>query len=106
MRCHESVQATDNEWMRFKQYIASLSVNDQNELAVTSPRGAVVSIWDRSTRELKSLLTLDDTAGVASSKTTFIATTGRGNLVGVDKALNAINQHQVRWDNHLITFMA
>lgn len=102
----QPMQATDNEWMRFKQYIASLSVNDQNALAVTSPRGGVVSIWDRSTRELKSLLTLDDTAGIASSKTTFIATTGRGNLVGVDKALNAINQHQIRWDNHLISFMA
>lgn len=101
----QSMKATENEWMRFKQYIASLSVNDKNELAVTSPRGGVVSIWDRNTRKLKSLLALDDTAGVANSTGRFIATTGRGNLVGVDKALSAINKYQIRWDNHLINFM-
>ncbi|WP_139158864.1 DUF1513 domain-containing protein [Pseudoalteromonas byunsanensis] len=94
-----SLQANDKQWMAFQQYTASLAINETGTtLAVTSPRGGVISYWNLKSGKLSSIETQNDCAGIAPLGDEFIASTGRGDLVSHKSHI----EHLLHWDNHMI----
>ena len=76
---------------------------DGTTIAVTSPRGGVVQIFDSATGALLQEHRLGDVCGLAASDNGFIASTGTGQFVALNKTvLTALSQTDLRWDNHLI----
>ncbi|GLS26275.1 DUF1513 domain-containing protein [Marinibactrum halimedae] len=78
-----AMEADDIEWMRFKQYIASVAVSqDGKSAAVSSPKGNIISAWDIHHRTLIDSIPMRDTAGLVYSdeNKTFIASNGFGKL--------------------------
>ncbi|WP_440056702.1 DUF1513 domain-containing protein (plasmid) [Pseudoalteromonas sp. T1lg65] len=101
-----ALQATETQWRAFSQYTASLSFNERlQKLAVTSPRGGIVSIWDGINNSLQSLYSLDDTAGLAVTNDGFIATDGQGGITIAEQKLSNIVRVPCHWDNHLLNLV-
>ncbi|BBN83441.1 hypothetical protein PA25_34260 [Pseudoalteromonas sp. A25] len=94
-----ALPASDEQWRSFKQYIASLAVShDDHKLAVTSPRGGVVGVWDRHLQNLPVIENKIDCAGIAPYQDEFIASTGSGILSSYKHQV----KHELHWDNHMI----
>ncbi|CAH9061309.1 hypothetical protein PSECIP111854_02783 [Pseudoalteromonas sp. CIP111854] len=94
-----ALQASESQWLTFKQYIASLAVNrNGNVIAVTSPKGGVVGYWNRHTGTLRQLTMNSDCAGIAPLESEFIASTGHGLLTSTGVKV----EHPLHWDNHMI----
>ncbi len=56
----------NNQWQRFHQYIASVTVDSQNNLlCVTTPIGGCAAIYDLTTRQLIDDVRLPDCAGAS-----------------------------------------
>ncbi|ERL56033.1 DUF1513 domain-containing protein [Psychrobacter aquaticus] len=87
----------NNQWQRFHQYIASVSVDSKhNLLCVTTPIGGCAAIFDLNTRTLIDTVSLPDCAGASvllnnssskpkqthehSEKAGFIVSDGQGQL--------------------------
>jgi hypothetical protein len=96
----QALQADQAQWLRFKQYTASLAVDSSDHtLAVTSPRGGIVSYWHRQSLELAHIERKDDCAGIAADDAqSFVTSTGKGYLNHRGKAA----KHDLHWDNHMI----
>ncbi|WP_105169679.1 DUF1513 domain-containing protein [Pseudoalteromonas sp. T1lg23B] len=94
-----ALSANDSQWMALKQYTASLAINEaQTTLAVTSPRGGVISYWHLKSGKLDKLETQSDCAGIAPLGDEFVASTGRGELV----SYKSHTEYLLHWDNHMI----
>jgi hypothetical protein len=94
---------------RLRQYTGSIAFDTSGEvLAVSSPRGHVVTFWDAGTGAYLRQIEATDTSGVVRTGTpgTFLVTGGDGAIrlaeawTGASTALRAPNR-QLRWDNHL-----
>ena len=56
----------NNQWQRFHQYIASVTVDsEKNQLCVTTPIGGCAAIYDLTTRKLIDAVSLPDCAGTS-----------------------------------------
>lgn len=92
-------------WEQFNGYTASVAINnEQQQVAVSSPKGDMVSIWSLTTHKLVAQHVLKDCAGIAVTNGQFIFSTGKGELFRA-----TLKQHpqvrrvsNVRWDNHMI----
>ncbi|MBQ4847255.1 DUF1513 domain-containing protein [Pseudoalteromonas sp. MMG005] len=99
----EALNTELNTWRVFNQYTASLAIDPMNKrLAVTSPRGGVISYWDIQTDSLLEVTKQRDCAGIASSNGQFMGSTGRGDLILQDQRNVRLKKHQLKWDNHMI----
>ncbi len=111
-------------WQSHNQYTGSLAVKE-NTLAVTSPRGNIISFWDINTNTFLSKNNHNDIAGLLAYdyptveipkaspiKTQFFASTGQGLVlqIGTNSVSSSfvdstvIKQSYVpdiAWDNHL-----
>jgi hypothetical protein len=85
-------------------YVGSIAYSgDGNSIAVTSPRGGVVHMYDASTRMFFRDILLTDVSGIASLEDTFVVTTGTGQLQSMTRGdRNFSGQIDVKWDNHLV----
>ena len=90
-------------WLAFNQYIASIAINDkENRIAVTSPRGGVVSFWQLDNHLLLNHQRFVDCAGVASSRDSIFVTNGKGQVVTNYSKSPLFQLQALRFDNHLI----
>ena len=112
----------NNQWQRFHQYIASVTVDSQNNLlCVTTPIGGCAAIYDLTTRQLIGDVSLPDCAGASimpvMESQGFIVSDGQGQLTAlyangasiVHQAIAESNvliysdskAHKMSFDNHL-----
>ncbi|MGB0904919.1 MAG: DUF1513 domain-containing protein, partial [Mangrovicoccus sp.] len=76
---------------------------DGMRVAVTSPRGSEVQIFDAETGTPLERLTEADACGVAAAQGGFFLTAGTGHIRrGALRAADAEGQFPVAWDNHII----
>ncbi|AZV77394.1 DUF1513 domain-containing protein [Parasedimentitalea marina] len=76
---------------------------DGTTIAVTSPRGGVVQIFNVASGGLLQEHHLNDVCGLATNKSGFLASSGTGSLVALTRTtMTPLAQANLRWDNHLI----
>lgn len=101
----QAMEADELTWLRHKDYTASLAVVGDT-LAVTSPRGNVISLWDTQSNQCSRIINSHDVAGVCvSSDNTFVATSGFGaikqlSFFGDGTASENTTETEFAWDNH------
>lgn len=93
-----------------RQYCGS-AVFDRNArvLAVSAPRGGLVTFWDPTRGRLLATAAVPDASGIAPGKRpgTFLASSGRGGVLAIDARTGKSNRirsdflERGRWDNHL-----
>lgn len=97
--------APDAQHLQMQAYGGSVSFSgDGSHIAVTSPRGGVVQIFDREGAFLMQH-SLEDVCGAApATGAGFIVTTGTGEVAEIDAGgkYQKLSQHTRQWDNHLI----
>jgi hypothetical protein len=98
-----SLQTDLKDWLNFKQYTASLAMSGKEDvLAVTSPRGGIISFWDARSEKLICIEKHRDCAGIAEKGQHFIASTGRGELLSTKNEISLLDRYPFQWDNHMI----
>ncbi|MDE4133841.1 DUF1513 domain-containing protein [Phaeobacter sp. QD34_3] len=76
---------------------------DGRQVAVTSPRGSVMQVFDCESGEMNGEYGLADVCGLAQSRAGLIASSGTGKVVElVQGQLRPLRSAALRWDNHLI----
>lgn len=83
-----------------KGYAGSIAATS-GRIAVTSPPGGVVMLFDASGQPLATHHRAD-LSGVAARGETFVATDGQGAAWQLDQGLTLLEKHPLAWDNHLI----
>ncbi|WP_435138889.1 DUF1513 domain-containing protein [Pseudopelagicola sp. nBUS_19] len=99
------MQAPADQVRQMSGYIGSIAYsNDGSTVAVTSPRGGVLQLYETDTLRLLNDTSIADVCGIAVNRDYFVATSGNGTIVQVK---NIAGAHVVRphlsWDNHLIS---
>ncbi|GFE50397.1 hypothetical protein So717_21500 [Roseobacter cerasinus] len=82
-------------------YVGSVAALSDGKIAVTSPRGGVVQVFDPTLGFLVQSLQAD-VCGVAASGGAGLATDGLGGVHHVGERLQRIGQHNLAFDNHLV----
>lgn len=85
-------------------YVGSVAITpDGQDIAVTSPRGGQVQVFERVTGLCRAAWRADDVGGIAAVQSGFVATSGTGRFFvpGPSSAVS-LRTHPVQWDNHLI----
>ncbi|WP_300061532.1 DUF1513 domain-containing protein [uncultured Roseobacter sp.] len=86
---------------RLNAYVGSVAGLPDGRIAVTSPRGGVVQVFD-PTLGFLSQSPQADICGVAASGGAGLATDGLGGVHHVGERLTRIGQHDLAFDNHLV----
>ena len=94
-----------NQMRNLEGYIGSVAFSsDAKTLAVTSPRGGKLQVYDAKTGRLNREINLKDASGLVTHEDGFVVSSGTNGLSHV------FGQHQARpfnttlmWDNHLVT---
>ena len=82
-----------------KGYVGSVAASrDGTRVAVTSPRGGVLTIWNARSREVVGTRRIADVSGVAPGIRGFVASDGKGRIW---REGEVISRDDVQWDNHL-----
>ena len=94
-----------------KHYCGSVCFDPSGRaIAVSAPRGNLITIWDADTGRYRSSARVSDGCGVAPGVIPgeFLATSGRGGVSVIDARSGAVRPldlhglEAARWDNHLI----
>ncbi len=96
--------ADPNSIREMDSYIGSVAFSaDGGLIAVTSPRGGQIQIYDVHSTTLKEKVMLKDVCGVSASESGFIATSGIGMLGAIsEEQANLFRATNLIWDNHLV----
>ncbi|MEP5730177.1 MAG: DUF1513 domain-containing protein [Sulfitobacter sp.] len=94
--------ATDLRDMQ--SYVGSIAFSaDRKTIAVTSPRGGVLQLFDAEAGHLIRSMPFEDVCGVAPLDSRFVASSGNGGMYQIsDEAGTHLQQVNRAWDNHLI----
>lgn len=94
----------DGPWRAFDHYIGSVCfAGDGRRLAITSPRGGVIGVFDVAGSAPPVLIPRTDISGIDTHGTGFIATDGLGISWQVGTAdATLTSTSPLAWDNHLI----
>ena len=91
----------DGEAVAMQGYAGSIAAMG-NRIAMTSPKGGVVMMFD-SAGGYVATHRRADLSGVAATATGFMATDGQGAIWACDDAgLTPLSRNQTLWDNHLV----
>ncbi|MGB0901671.1 DUF1513 domain-containing protein [Halocynthiibacter sp.] len=97
-------QATEAQHQQMHGYGGSVSFSgDGSQIAVTSPRGGVLQVFDAD-GAFYHQHHLPDVCGVAPDRQGgFLVTAGTGDIARVQGTdLQIVSRHGVQWDNHLV----
>ncbi|MCR9089406.1 MAG: DUF1513 domain-containing protein [Rhodobacteraceae bacterium] len=85
-------------------YGGSIAVSESgDEVAITSPRGGMVQVFDLALGAFVAAHELADVCGVSAQKSGFLVTTGTGAVHGLrGDVLRSAGSHALQWDNHLV----
>lgn len=99
------LKADDTTWARFNQYTASVCIDEpNNQIAISAPRGDLITLWDLKTDNFIKKINMRDVAGLSMSNNQLIASNGKGQTMNVDVSpLKTNTFRDIRWDNHLTT---
>ncbi len=92
------------EAIAMQGYAGSVAFSgDSTRVAITSPRGGRVQVFDRSGNHLETVRRAD-VCGAAPSAKGFLLSDGMGGLLELGTELNALGLRNGRaWDNHLVS---
>ena len=97
--------APEPEQLRMRGYGGSVAFSgDGTVVALTSPRGGRLHLFDAKTGAFCEALAMTDVCGVAPSRDGLLATDGQGALttIAADGRSQPRRRHAVAWDNHLV----
>jgi len=102
----QAMLAGESIWRSQAQYIASVAIDQQSEMALTSaPRGGVVDCWDLKRGEHKQQFKIRDAAGLSFNpqQKNFVISNGRGQILqwSTGNSLQVLQRDVFQWDNHL-----
>lgn len=105
----KTLNAPQNIQRRMRHYAGSVAVDQANELiAVSAPRGNLVTFWDGSNGRYLTHTDIQDGSGVARTAKPgeFILTGGTGDVMLARPLTNEVSPidtglGHTRWDNHL-----
>ncbi|MBP0484142.1 DUF1513 domain-containing protein [Sagittula salina] len=85
-------------------YAGSVSFSgDGMQVAITSPRGGRVQVFEAGTGHFVHEVLLEDVCGLAPGATGFVASTGIGGFHCIENGTaRAMQAHKVAWDNHIV----
>ena len=85
----------------FNNYTGAIAANrDAGTVAVSSPQGNALAVLDAATGKVVSFQTMVEVCGLAPDHDGFMATTGRGAVVGGDGKDTRFDDYF--WDNHVL----
>jgi uncharacterized protein len=97
----ELVSFEDNVLTAFNNYTGAIAANrEAGTVAVSSPQGNALALLDEKTGKVVSFQTITEVCGLAPDRSSFMATTGKGDVIGGDGA-NAMFDDWY-WDNHVL----
>lgn len=98
-------RAPQNLHHRMKGYAGSIAFSGDGTLvAISSPRGGMVHVFDAQTGTFAWHLSEADTCGLAAFGDGFLATAGTGRIIRFSGTEPHLLQHvNFAWDNHLVT---
>ena len=83
-----------------KGYVGAVAASrDGARVAVTSPRGGLLSVWNAQSREVAGAHRIADVCGVAPAARGFFASDGEGRIWRDGAVVS--RDEDVQWDNHL-----
>lgn len=85
-------------------YAGSVAISEESHaVAITSPRGGTIQIFDLQNRTLRSQIEMGDVCGVAPCEQGFFATNGLGTvLFEAANGRSKTKSHGLSWDNHIV----
>jgi hypothetical protein len=96
------MQVPANQLRQMDGYIGSIALSkDGSTVAVTSPRGSLLQLYDVGSRQLTNSVSLPDVSGVSVMGGSFITSSGNGDMRQLGKASGL--HSGLAWDNHLIS---
>ncbi|WP_341365551.1 DUF1513 domain-containing protein [Yoonia sp. BS5-3] len=98
------MEAPQPDIRNMEGYIGSIAMGaDGRTIAVTSPRGGLLHLYDAASKQLIKAEALADICGVATLGPAFAVTSGTGALRQTDgQQTIGSRQANLQWDNHLI----
>ncbi|KGB81731.1 MAG: DUF1513 domain-containing protein [Confluentimicrobium sp.] len=98
------LQAPDDLHRRMEGYAGSVAISsDGGSVAITSPRGGAIQLFDTDTAVFVAELPQADVCGINAGPEGFVATTGNGTVIHMERGrVLGAESHRVAWDNHLI----
>lgn len=95
--------APDAQLRAMQGYIGSITfAAGQRDVAVTSPRGGLVQMFDTASASYLRSDAMADACGVASCAGGLIVTSGTGDLVRLGRDVAQVAHPGLMWDNHLV----
>ncbi|QQR39282.1 DUF1513 domain-containing protein [Devosia rhizoryzae] len=86
-----------------RNYVGSVAVSaDGNTVAVSSPEGDLLVTLDVEQQRPALVETLRNGCGLAPDRTGFVATSGKGEMIGIGGAERQPRQFDFLFDNHLL----
>lgn len=92
------------EHRRLEGYGGSVAFSaDGGRVAISSPRGERVQLFDAESGALKAAVAIGDVCGLAPSGDGAFATDGQGRAARIagDGGLEPLAEHALAWDNHV-----
>ncbi len=99
-----AIAPPEAEHRRLAGYVGSVAFSrDGSKVAVTSPPGGVLEIFDVGSASHVASHAIADAGGVSDAGEGFLVTAGTGDLVGATgRETRPGAAHPVQWDNHLV----
>ncbi len=98
------LQAPEALHRDMNNYAGSIAFStDGRQIAISSPRGGMVQVFDAASGDFATHLDEPDVCGLNAGENGFVATAGSGRIIryGAAGAI-AVSEHAVAWDNHLV----
>lgn len=93
-----------NYLKRFSDYTGSLEISDDQErVAISSPRGGVVGVFDTQAGEIQKLFSIEDSSGISQTNDSFAVSTLSGYFGELD-VKKPSKKFNFAFDNHLTRF--
>lgn len=102
------LQAPNMLWRSLNHYTASVCVNNAlNKVAISCPRGDLITLWDLNTDQYIRSIKMRDVAGLGLANHQVVATNGKGQVLNLNQHNNQfLKFNDIRWDNHLTTIQS
>lgn len=99
------MDAPSDQVRRMDGYIGSIAYSaDGKTVAVTSPRGGLLQLYDTGSQRLTNNCSIPDVSGVTVVNDSFVVSSGNGAMIQIGNLAGPRSTHSdLAWDNHLIS---
>jgi hypothetical protein len=99
------MKATPDQVRQMNGYIGSIAYStDGKAIAVTSPRGGMLQIYDAKSQNISNDAAIPDVCGVIIMGDRFIVSSGNGDIAKFGlKPEAVVSRPDLSWDNHLVS---